>query len=121
MVSFRTVKTPSSITAKLLAFAAMLLMSSVLANAGSEKPEISSIADLEEASLVTVSGGYDQGFRRGMKLLAHNQQGIAAELIVLDVTASETQTLIIELFGQAELMQGDPVTIKTINFAATWK
>ena len=121
MVTFRTVIKTLPNTASLLASLGLLMVSTVLAHADSTGPSIHSITDLQEASIVTVSGGFSDGFRNGMKLLVHNQQGIAAELIVLDVSELKTQTLIIEFFGQAELKQGNPVTIKTINFAATWK
>ena len=53
---------------------------------------IINIEDVQEASLVSISGGYEQGFRYGMKLVAYGNEGIKAELIVLEVTDSETQS-----------------------------
>ncbi len=122
MIMFKSENVRFSSVAKRLAFVSILTLTSVFGQAvESTVSSIIAIEDVREASLVTITGGYENGFRDGMKLIAHGTNGMAAELIVLDVNNNETQTLITELFGQAPLNLGNPVTIKTINFAVTWK
>jgi len=119
---FGTVQAKFGKAVKLSSFAAVLTMACVFGQASETGPaSILAIEDVQEVSLVTLTGGYEQGFRNGMKLLTHGENGITAELIVLDVTEHETQTLITDILGQSPLQVGNPVTIKTINFAATWK
>ena len=108
---------------KIIGFvAAIALLPLGVGHATNVQPSfVVAIDDLETASVVSIEGGYDYGFRPGMKLIASGESGLLAELIIVNVTEHRTQTLITELFGQAPLELGNPVRIKTINFAATWK
>jgi hypothetical protein len=100
---------------------ALLVLTATVSGSEAQEARIGSIVELETASVVLVNAGYEQGFRRGMKLSVESGESCIGELLVVDTTGSTSVAMITSIEENRILNQADTVRIKTFQFAASWK
>ena len=80
----------------------------------SSQAEVLSVLAAKSMDVVLLDGGYDQGFRSGMRCRVIGDDKQTGELILVEVRRNHSAALIIELSESYTIQEGDIARIKPL-------
>ena len=76
---------------------------------------VAEVRTTEAADIVLLAGGFDRGFRQGMRCEVLRGDDIIAVLVLAEVRAENTAALILDLPAGQSIQSGDFVRIQTFR------
>lgn len=76
---------------------------------------VAEVRATEVADIVVLAGGFDQGFRQGMRCEVRRGGEIIAVLVLAEVGAARTAALILDIAEGQSIQPGDLVRLQTFR------
>ncbi|MCC5839765.1 MAG: hypothetical protein JJT96_06530 [Opitutales bacterium] len=76
---------------------------------------VAEVRATDAADIVVLAGGFDQGFRQGMRCEVRRDGEVIAVLVIADVGTAKTAGLILDLPAGQSIQPGDLVRLQTFR------